>query len=86
MLDVREPVEWEISDMPNATHHIPKGEILERLGELDMARDIVVYCRTGARSAEVVQLLREHGFSRATNLAGGINAWAREIDPALPQY
>jgi adenylyltransferase/sulfurtransferase len=86
LLDVREPVEWEISDMPNATHHIPKGEILERLGELDVARDIVVYCRTGARSAEVVQVLREHGFSRAVNLAGGINAWAREIDPTMPQY
>jgi molybdopterin/thiamine biosynthesis adenylyltransferase/rhodanese-related sulfurtransferase len=86
LLDVREPVEWEIADIPAATHHIPRGEILEHLGELDIASDIVVYCRMGIRSAEVVQLLHEHGFTRAVNLTGGINSWAREIDPTMPEY
>lgn len=86
LLDVRESIEREIANIPHATHHIPRGEILGRLGELDTAHDIVVYCRTGAHSAEVVRLLREHGFARALNLAGGINAWAREVDPAVPEY
>lgn len=86
LIDVREPFEWEISDLAAATHHIPKGDILEHLGDLDMTRDIVVYCRSGGRSADVVELLRRHGFTRARNMAGGINAWARQIDPDLPVY
>jgi adenylyltransferase/sulfurtransferase len=86
LLDVREPHEWEISDLSAATHHIPKGQILEHLGELDTAREIVVYCKTGSRSADVVQLLRKHGYARLKNMAGGINTWAREIDPSLPTY
>ena len=86
VLDVREPVEWEIADIPQATHHIPKGELLKRLGELDTGRDIVVYCKVGIRSAEVVRLLHAHGFARAVNLAGGITAWAQEVDPAIPVY
>ena len=86
LLDVRDPHEWEISDIKAATHHIPKGQVLEHLGELDTAREIVVYCKTGGRSADVVHLLRQHGYSRLKNMAGGINAWAREIDPELPTY
>ncbi|MCZ7543963.1 MAG: molybdopterin-synthase adenylyltransferase MoeB [Anaerolineae bacterium] len=86
LLDVREPFEWEIADIPGATHHIPQGEVLEHLGELDMTRDIVVYCRTGGRSADVVQLLQKHGYRRVKNLAGGINAWARQIDTNIPVY
>ncbi len=86
LLDVREPHEWQISDIAQATHHIPKGQVLEHLGELDTAREIVVYCKTGGRSADVTKLLREHGFLRAKNMAGGINAWASRIDPRLPTY
>lgn len=86
LLDVREPHEWEISDIPEATHHIPKSEILEHLGELDTARDIVVYCKTGGRSADVTMILREHGYTRVKNMLGGINAWATKIDPRLPTY
>ncbi len=86
LLDVREPHEWEISDIDAATHHIPKGQVLEHLGELDTAHEIVVYCKTGARSADVIQLLRQHGYTRLKNMAGGINAWAREINPELPTY
>jgi molybdopterin/thiamine biosynthesis adenylyltransferase/rhodanese-related sulfurtransferase len=86
LLDVREPHEWAIVDIPAATHHIPRGEILEHLGELDTARDIVVYCRTGGRSADVTMTLREHGFDRVKNMLGGITAWAEKIDPSLPTY
>ncbi|MBN1287294.1 MAG: molybdopterin-synthase adenylyltransferase MoeB [Anaerolineae bacterium] len=85
-LDVREPFEWEISDIDAATHHIPVGEIVERANELDMTRDIVVYCRTGGRSAEATQTLRKMGFARAVNMAGGVNAWARQVDEKLPVY
>ncbi|HLV44538.1 MAG TPA: molybdopterin-synthase adenylyltransferase MoeB [Aggregatilineales bacterium] len=86
LLDVRDPHEWQISDIAQATHHIPQAQVLERLGELDTTRDIVVYCRTGVRSASVTLLLREHGFERARNMQGGINAWAREVDRSLPEY
>src|SRR5574341_1100163 len=84
LLDVREPHEWEISDIAAATHHIPRGQILEHLGELDTAREIVVYCKSGGRSADVVQTLRQHGYTKLKNLAGGINAWAAQVDPKLP--
>ena len=86
LLDVRDPHEWEISDINVATHHIPKGNILEHLGELDTAREIVVYCKTGGRSADVVRTLQEHGYTRVKNMIGGINAWARNVDPSLPIY
>jgi molybdopterin/thiamine biosynthesis adenylyltransferase/rhodanese-related sulfurtransferase len=86
LLDVREPHEWEIVDIAAATHHIPKGQILEHLGELDTARDIVVYCKSGGRSADVVNTLRQHGYTRVKNMVGGINAWAKQVDPSLPTY
>ncbi len=86
LLDVREPHEWDISDIAAATHHIPKGQILEHLGELDMTRDIVVYCKSGGRSADVTMTLRQHGYTRTRNMVGGINAWAEQIDPSLPTY
>ena len=87
ILDVREPHEWEIS---NLSHRgavlIPQGQVLERMGELDTAQEIVVQCRTGGRSAQVVQLLQQHGFSKLYNLEGGINRWAREVEQDLPVY
>ena len=85
-LDVRDAHEWQISDIGVATHHIPKSQILEHLGELDTAREIVVYCKTGGRSADVTKLLTEHGYSRVKNMSGGINRWARVIDTTLPVY
>jgi molybdopterin/thiamine biosynthesis adenylyltransferase/rhodanese-related sulfurtransferase len=87
ILDVREQHEWDISNL--AEHGavlIPKGRVLERLNELDTAQEIVVQCRTGGRSAEIVQLLQEHGFTKLHNLDGGINRWAREVDPDMPTY
>ena len=87
LLDVREPHEWEISNLaPLGAILIPKDRVLENMGSLDTAREIVVYCRTGARSADVVRLLQKHGFERLYNLEGGINRWAREVDPELPIY
>jgi adenylyltransferase/sulfurtransferase len=87
ILDVREPHEWEISNLGDlGAHLIPKSQILEHLGELDTAREIVVHCQMGGRSAQVVQELQGHGFRKLHNLAGGINRWAREVDPRLPVY
>ena len=87
ILDVREPHEWDIANLGHAgAVLIPKGEVLARMGELDTAAEIVVYCRSGARSAQVIELLHQHGFTKLWNLAGGINRWAQEIEPALPVY
>lgn len=85
ILDVREPVEWQISVIDGALR-IPQGEVPAHLGELPRDRDIVVYCKTGIRSADVIRLLQEEGFTRLYNMAGGINAWARAVDPSLPTY
>jgi rhodanese-related sulfurtransferase len=71
---------------------IPMREVASRLGEMDPDREIVVYCRSGARSGDVVRYLREQGFARARNSAGRYLAWRggtrrfREIDPSVPRY
>lgn len=85
MLDVREPAEAAICRISGA-RLIPLGELPRRLSELDPGREIVVYCRSGARSARAVSLLRQHGFARALNLTGGILRWVKEIDPSQPSY
>ena len=85
VLDVREPAEAVICAIPGG-RLIPLGELPRRLSELDPGREIVVYCRSGARSARAVSLLRERGFPRARNLTGGILRWIREIDPSQPSY
>ena len=65
---------------------IPLAELQDRLDELPTDREIVVYCRTGARSASAARMLAEEGFSSVFNLVGGIHAWVDEIDPSLPKY
>jgi rhodanese-related sulfurtransferase len=85
ILDVREPQEWQIS-LIDGTLRIPKGEILHHLDELPRDRDIVVHCKTGVRSGEAIRTLQAQGYTRLYNMAGGINAWARKIDPSLPTY
>lgn len=85
ILDVREAHELDISHLEGAIH-IPKGQVLDHLAELPQSTPLVVICRTGARSGEVVGWLKERGYTKAFNLVGGINAWAREIDPTLPEY
>ena len=87
ILDVRDPHEWEISNLENLGAFLaPQNEILEHLSELDKTRDIVVMCRSGARSADVIRELQNYGFTRLLNLDGGINEWAREVDQNLPVY
>jgi adenylyltransferase/sulfurtransferase len=85
ILDVREPSEVAICRIPGS-RLIPLGELPRRLDELDPAAEIVVYCKSGTRSARAVVLLREKGFSRATNLTGGILNWISEIDGSLSRY
>ncbi len=86
LLDVREPEELEISEFPHPYKHIPLDDLTERLSELDLTTDIVVFCRDDLRSRHAAQLLRRFGFTRVKVLKGGINAWSREIDPSVPQY
>jgi len=87
ILDVREPVEWEISNLSHlGAVLIPQGQVLERMGELDTAAEIVVQCRSGVRSANAILQLKQHGFKKLLNLEGGINRWAAEVDPTLPRY
>ncbi|MFQ5641225.1 MAG: molybdopterin-synthase adenylyltransferase MoeB [bacterium] len=85
ILDVREPHEFEICRIPEAKL-IPLGELEKRVHELDRSWDIVVHCRSGARSANAVKFLREAGFEKVKNLKGGILAWSDEVDPSVPKY
>ncbi len=87
ILDVREPHEWEISNLENhGSVLIPKGSVVDRVAELDPSKEIVVQCRTGGRSAAIVQALTPLGFNNLWNLDGGINRWAKEVDTSLPVY
>ena len=85
LLDVREPHELEISRIPNAVN-IPLGQLASRLSELDSAEEMVIFCKSGSRSARGLELLASAGFKKVKNLKGGINAWAREVDKSLPIY
>jgi sulfur-carrier protein adenylyltransferase/sulfurtransferase len=85
LVDVREPHEYPISDLPDSVK-IPLGTLPARLDQLAKEDDIVVYCRTGGRSGNAVQFLQRAGYARARNLAGGINRWAEAIDPSLARY
>jgi adenylyltransferase/sulfurtransferase len=85
LLDVREPHELQISALPGAVN-IPLGTLAARLSELDSAQDMVVFCKTGSRSTRALELLASAGFKKVKNLRGGINAWAKDVDPSLPIY
>jgi len=85
LVDVREPFEWDIARIPGAIL-IPLGELPARLSELDPADDLVIQCKSGGRSANAVQFLQAQGFSKVSNLAGGIHAWSDRIDPTVPRY
>lgn len=87
LIDVREPVEWDIVHIEGAKL-IPKDRILsgEALSELPQNRPIVLHCKTGIRSAEALAVLKNAGFTDATHVQGGIVAWANQIDPSLPVY
>lgn len=85
LVDVREPHEYKIANIPGAKL-IPLGEIAQRANELDSADNIVVHCRSGARSAKAIGTLQKMGFKRLQNLQGGILAWSKDVDPSVPQY
>jgi molybdopterin/thiamine biosynthesis adenylyltransferase/rhodanese-related sulfurtransferase len=85
LLDVREPHELQISALPNAVN-IPLGGLAAHLSELDSAEDMVIFCKSGSRSARALELLVSAGFKKVKNLKGGINAWAQEVDKSLPIY
>jgi len=85
LLDVREPAELAIAHVGGETH-IPLGALPARSGELDRTRPIVLMCHRGVRSMAALRLLREQGFTNLHNLAGGIDAWSREVDPSVPRY
>ena len=85
LLDVREPHEHQICRIEGSTL-IPLGELSHRLEELDKDSLIVVHCHHGPRSSHAVAFMRQQGLSRATNLAGGINAWSLQVDPSVPRY
>lgn len=84
LLDVREAWELDICRIENSLH-IPMGELPGRLNELPAGSPLVVLCHHGMRSMQVTEWLRQSGFA-AINLAGGIDAWARNVDPTLSLY
>ena len=84
LIDVREPYEWQIGRIPGA-RLIPLGELPGQLSSLDGATDVIVYCRSGVRSADAARQLRTAGF-RVANLAGGILRWSDDVDPTVPKY
>ncbi len=86
IIDVREAHEVAIATIPNAAH-IPLGQILNRMQEIDPNRETVVHCKMGGRSAKAIEALKRSGFSgNLMNLKGGITAWSNEVDPSVPKY
>jgi rhodanese-related sulfurtransferase len=85
LVDVRDDWETKLCRLDNALH-IPMEELEVRTEELNPADDIVVYCHHGVRSAAVADYLRRLGFTRVRNLSGGLDAWARTVEPAMRRY
>jgi rhodanese-related sulfurtransferase len=85
LLDVRESWELNICALPG-TLHISMGQVPARTGELDPQQELVVVCHHGVRSLHVAHFLASRGFSKLCNLQGGVDSWAREIDPAMRTY
>lgn len=86
IIDVREPWELEIARYPIEVLHIPMDDIQGRLAELAPERPTVVACRSGGRSRTVAGYLERNGFEQVFNLAGGILAWGRDLDPSITEY
>ena len=84
ILDVREPHEYQICNLNG--YLIPLGDLPKRVHELDSSREIVAHCRSGVRSAKAVDFLRQAGFRKVKNLAGGVLAWSDRVDPKMPKY
>jgi rhodanese-related sulfurtransferase len=85
LLDVREPWEYDKARIPGS-QLLPMGEVAARLGEIHEGKDVVAICHHGGRSMQVAMFLERAGFGRVYNLAGGVDAWARQIDPSMATY
>lgn len=85
LLDVREPWEWDICRLPGA-RLVPMRDLPARLAELNKNAETVVICHHGVRSFHAARYLETAGFDNVINLAGGVAAWADEVDPAMPRY
>jgi sulfur-carrier protein adenylyltransferase/sulfurtransferase len=86
IVDVREANEVAIGRIPNSIH-IPLGQVLNRMSEIDENRETVVHCKMGGRSARAIDALQRSGFKgNLLNLKGGILAWSNEVDPTVPKY
>jgi adenylyltransferase/sulfurtransferase len=85
LLDVREPMEWEIARLDGAVL-MPVAQVPARVNELNTADEIVVYCKTGVRSGRITNFLRDLGFRKVKNLVGGIDDWAERVEPEMPRY
>ena len=86
IIDVREANEVAIAKIPGATH-IPLGQVLNRMSEIEPDRETVVHCKMGGRSAKAIEALKRSGFTgNLLNLKGGITAWSNEVDPSVPKY
>jgi sulfur-carrier protein adenylyltransferase/sulfurtransferase len=84
ILDVREPYEYQIANIGGRL--IPQNDVPQRLAEIDRDREIVVQCRSGGRSQKIAEFLKQAGYPKVVNLAGGILAWSDEIDPTVRKY
>ena len=85
LIDVREPFERELCAIAGSTH-VPMGQIPEQLATLPKDRHLLIYCHHGGRSMRVTQFLRGQGYTQVTNVGGGIDAWAEQIDPGMKRY
>jgi rhodanese-related sulfurtransferase len=85
LIDVREPWEWQLTRI-EGSRWIPLREVAARCGEIDRTHPTVIICHHGMRSLQVVAFLQRQGFDNLHNLAGGLDAWARQVDPALAVY
>jgi sulfur-carrier protein adenylyltransferase/sulfurtransferase len=86
IIDVREANEVAVAKIPNSIH-IPLAQVLNRMSEIDPARETVVHCKLGGRSARAIEALKRSGFrGNLLNLTGGITAWSNEVDPTVPKY
>lgn len=86
LLDVRNPHEVDIANIAGTDLLIPVDELAGRIGELDRDREIVVYCRSGARSGRAVDMLRSAGFTKVKNMVGGVLRWSDDVDPTMAKY
>ncbi|MBA0902916.1 MAG: sulfurtransferase [Candidatus Nitrotoga sp.] len=85
LLDVREPWEFQACHIPGAIT-IPMNDIPDRLSELDVNQPIVCICHHGMRSMQIAVFLEQNGFSKISNLTGGVHAWAQQVDSTMPTY